>query len=205
MSRSQGDEPMDWKDYVTIAHELKKNLSESRYVHSLGVAYTASALAMRYGYAQDRALLAGLLHDCAKDLSDKDNIALIRSGGAEPTEYELENPKLLHAGGGYVLARTKYGLRDEELLRAIRYHTTGKPDMTLIEQIIYVADYIEPKRDHASNLDYVRYLAFTDLEACMVQILSDTVKHLANTHRTTDPGTIETYEYYQKKIIGRSI
>ena len=196
---------MDWKEYVKIAQELKKNLSESRYIHSLGVAFTASSLAMRYGYAQDQALLAGLLHDCAKDLKDKENIELIQSCGMEPSEYELENPKLLHAKGGYVLARKKYGLEDEALLRAILYHTTGKPEMTLIEKIIYVADYIEPKRNHASNLDYVRYLAFTDLDACLVQILSDTIHHLSNTHRTTDPGTEETYEYYKQKVIGRSI
>lgn len=189
---------MDWKAYVKIAGELRRNLSEGRYVHSLGVAYTASALAMRYGYPQDRALLAGLLHDCAKDLTDQENIRLIRSGGMEPTRFEIENPKLLHAKAGSVLARTKYGLEDEALLSAIRYHTTGKPGMTLIEKIIYIADYIEPKRDHAENLDEVRYLAFTDPDGCLLQILSDTVHHLANTHRTTDPATLETYEYYKR-------
>ena len=191
---------MNWKDYVSIANRLKKNLSEGRYVHSLGVAYTASSMAMRYEYPQEQALLAGLLHDCAKDIPDEENIALMRSAGMEPTKFELENPKLLHAKGGSVLARTKYGLEDEALLSAIRYHTTGKPDMTLIEKIIYIADYIEPKRDHASNLPYVRHLAFTDIDACLLQILSDTVHHLANTHRTTDPGTLETYEFYKNLL-----
>ena len=194
---------MNWKDYVCIAQELRESLSEGRYVHSLGVAYTASALAMRYGYPQERALLAGLLHDCAKDLPDEDNIALMRSGGMEPSAVELKNPKLLHAKAGSVLAESRYGLTEEDLLSAIKWHTTGKPDMTLIEKIIYVADYIEPKRDHAQNLTQVRQMAFTDLDTCLLQILSDTVRHLQNTHRVSDPETLETYEFYRDLLSKR--
>ena len=123
-----------------------------RYEHTLGVSYTAMALAMRYGQDLDQAELAGLLHDCAKYFNDEEIIKKCRKHGIEVSEAELRAPAVLHAKYGAWLAKNRYGVSDPEILSAIRWHTTGRANMTTLDKIIYVADYIEPRRDKAPDL-----------------------------------------------------
>ena len=163
-----------------IRKDLKNLLSEKRFEHTLGVEYTSACLAMRYGADMEKARMAGLLHDCAKYLSAEDKIAYSKRYGMPISKYEKKNPELLHAKLGACFANVKYGIADPEILSAITWHTTGKPDMSLLDKIVYVADYLEPNRNQAPNLAEVRELAFKDLDECLCQILEDSIKYLSN-------------------------
>lgn len=98
---------------------------------------------------------------------------------------------------GRIFARKKYEIENEEILRSIESHTTGRPNMSLLDKIIYIADYIEPGRDVAPNLPEVRALAFVDIDACLYRILEDTLAYLAEKGATLDPATEETFLYYK--------
>lgn len=181
-----------------IKKDLKKVLSGKRYEHTLGVEYTASCLAMCYDADMEKARMAGLLHDCAKSLSSKDKLVYCKKFGMPVSEYEKKNPELLHAKLGACFANTKYGISDPEILSAITWHTTGKPDMSLLDKIVFIADYMEPNRNQAPDLAEVRRLAFEDLDQCLFLILKDTIEYLAGKKSVTDPMTQRTYEYYKE-------
>ena len=129
-----------------IQNKLRKNLKGSRFIHTLGVEYTSVCLAMKYEEDLEKAELAGLLHDCAKELPEKKMIKICRNHGEKISKMEFEQPFLLHGKAGACIAKDKFGIEDEVILNAIRYHTTGRPAMTLFEKIVFVADYIEPNR-----------------------------------------------------------
>lgn len=183
-----------------IKKDLKKVLSGKRYEHTLGVEYTASCLAMRYGADMEKARMAGLLHDCAKALSSEDKLNYCEQFGMPVSEYERKNPELLHAKLGACFANMKYGVSDPEILSAITWHTTGKPDMALLDKIVFVADYMEPNRNQAPDLQKVRKLAFQDLDQCLFLILKDTIEYLEGKKSVTDPMTQKTYDYYQEML-----
>ena len=151
-----------------IRKHLKKKLNPMRYEHTLGVSYTCMALAMRYSANLDQAEMAGLLHDCAKRYDDATIICKCQEHGIELTEGELRAPAVIHAKLGAWMAEHKYGITDPEVLSAIACHTTGKPAMSLLDKILYVADYIEPRRDKAPNLPKLRRLAFEDLDEALL-------------------------------------
>ena len=180
-----------------IKKQLSKILDEKRYEHTLGVAYTAASLAMRYNADIKKAETAGLLHDCAKCMENDKKLNICEKHKIEISEAEMKNPFLLHAKVGAYVARKKYDIKDEDILNAIRYHTTGRPAMSLLEKIVYIADYIEPGRNHASNLDEVRTLAFQDLDSALIVILNDILIHLNKSEKEIDPMTQECYNYYR--------
>ncbi len=187
--------------YKDIQKELKKELKTSRYEHTLGVVETAEALAETYGCDEEKAKYAALLHDCAKSLSGEEKIALCREYDVAINDVELQNPSLLHAKCGAILAKHKYGIDDPEILHAIAVHTTGVPEMNLLDEIIFVADYIEPGRESLPNLHELRRLAYLNLEATVCQILSDTVTYLnSRREQRMDPTTLAAYEYYRDKL-----
>ena len=179
--------------------KLKKELDHGRYWHSLGVMYTAAALAMQYGCDLNAAMTAGLLHDCAKCIPNDRKIEMCEKYAIPVSEIEKKAPYLLHSKLGAYLAKTKYGVEDEEILNAIRWHTTGCPDMTLLEKIIYLADYIEPGRNKAEDLPLVRKLAFQDIDMAVYVTLRDTVVYLDKGMRSseTDPQTWRALHYYE--------
>ena len=144
----------------TIRKQLQKELNESRYQHTLGVMHTAGCLAMRYNESMQDAMYAGLLHDCAKCIPSKEKIKMCMDYGICISPVEMQNPGLLHAKLGAAIAKDVYHIDNPSILQAIKRHTTGAPEMSLLDKIIYVADYIEPGRDRASNLDVIRDLAF---------------------------------------------
>lgn len=183
---------------ITIRKQLKKQLSSSRYEHTLGVSYTAAALAMKYGGDLKKAALAGMLHDCAKCYDDVTIVEMCRTHGIALTESELRAPAVIHAKLGAYLAEQTYEIQDPEILSAIAYHTTGKPDMTRLEKIIYIADYIEPGRDKAPNLTALRKLAFEDLDEALYQILSATLSYLVQSGSEADEMTQRAYDYYEE-------
>lgn len=183
-----------------IQERLKKKQSHSRFLHTLGVQYTAASLAMSYGYDIHKAQLAGLLHDCAKHLSDSKKIKVCKDNKIPISEVEYNNPFLLHAQVGAVYAREKYGVTDNDILMAIRYHTTGRPEMSLLEKLVFVADYIEPNRKNAPNLDYLRRLGFKDIDRTILIILKQTLEYLNHIEGQIDESTVITYNYYDKLI-----
>lgn len=175
---------------------MEKAQDGDRYEHTLGVEYTAAALAMRYGGNIRDAQIAGLLHDCAKCLSDKKRLEICAKHHIPVTALERKNPFLLHAKVGAYLARKKYGVKNQDILNAIRNHTTGRRDMSLLEKIVFVSDYIEPGRKHAPNLEEIRQLAFLDLDRALLRILEDTLCYLKSSGGDIDPTTEETWKYY---------
>lgn len=184
---------------LDLQKKMKKKLNEYRYEHTLGVMYTSAALAMRYGVDLEQALVAGLLHDCAKCYSDEKKFELCEKYGVVLTEVERQNTALIHAKLGAVLAREKYEVDSEDVCQAIATHTTGAPAMKPLQQIVFIADYIEPHRDRARHLDEIRYTAFQDLDQACEMILTDTLNYLSDSPNTVDPMTQETYEYYHQK------
>ncbi|MCD8250273.1 MAG: bis(5'-nucleosyl)-tetraphosphatase (symmetrical) YqeK [Lachnospiraceae bacterium] len=190
---------MDTVSIRDLKKEMKKSMDDSRYEHTLGVMYTSAALAMRYGYDIDKALLAGLMHDCAKCMPNAKKLKTAEKNGLEISELERKHPFMLHAKVGELLARKKYDIDDEEVLGAIRWHTTGRPDMTLLEKIVYVADYIEPKREKAPNLKEIRQLAFVDLDRALLKILEDTLGYLGDS-ADVDPMTKATWDFYRQML-----
>ena len=182
-----------------IRKQLIKVLDSKRYEHTQGVAYTSAALAMRYGEDVRKAELAGLLHDCAKCLDNEKKIHICKKNSITISDAEQRNPFLLHAKVGGHLAKTKYKIDDEDVINAVLYHTTGRPGMSLLEKIVYIADYIEPGRENAPNLEEVRTLSFHDLDEALLRILEDILVHLKDGKKEIDPMTQMTYEFYKRK------
>lgn len=187
-------------DICKLQKKMKKVLEEKRFQHTLGVAYTASNLAFVYGYDDKKAFIAGLLHDSAKCISHQKRLMICKKNHLEITTVEEENPVLLHAKVGAFFAKEKYGVCDEEILNAIRFHTTGRPDMTLLEKIIYVADFIEPHRKKLPRLDEIRKISFEDLDMAIYMILKNSLNYLEKGNAKIDTKTEETYIFYKKMI-----
>lgn len=181
-----------------MKEKLKEKLSVKRFEHSIGVEYTAGTMAFMYGVDYEKAMIAGLLHDCAKYVPNDKKIAKCEKRKIPISECEYENPELLHAKLSAVYAEEKYGVSDKEILSAITYHTTGKPAMTTLEKIIYIADYIEPNRNILPEMDIIRKEAYTDLDLCLLHILHNSVHYLGKKGASVDPITQQTYEYYSK-------
>lgn len=182
-----------------LRKEMEKLQDARRFEHTLGVEFTSAALAMRYGASVRDAQTAGLLHDCAKCLTDRERVSICQKNNISMTELEMENPFLLHAKVGAFLARERYGVTDQDILNAIHNHTTGRPGMSLLEKIVFIADYMEPGRSHAPNLEEIRCMAFADLDRTLLKILGDTLDYLDSGNGDVDPMTRKTWEYYKEK------
>lgn len=180
-----------------IRKSLEKTLSEKRYRHILGVEEVCYDLAVIYGCDTLKARTAGLLHDCAKHLSDEELISECRKFNLHITEAEMKAPYLLHAKVGAAYAKEFYGITDEEILNAIISHTTGRPAMSELEKIVYVADFIEPYRNPILHLDKARKIAYNDdMDEAVMFISGRILEYLKSINAFIDPLTIETYNYY---------
>ena len=187
-------------DKKEIKKRLKELLKDKRYVHSLGVASVSRHLAETYGYADpDKAELAGLVHDCAKNLPLVE-MQQLTDEGRIPMDLALYNSKaLLHGPAGSVLARKLFGITDEEILSAVYYHTTGHPDMQLLEKIVFLADYIEPSRDFP-GVDKLRRLSEISLDKAVLAAYASTISHLLDTNAFIYPLTMEGRNDLLKKM-----
>lgn len=185
-----------------IKKYLKKHLTKDRYHHTLGVANTAISMAMRYNPDTGnsdfikKAELAGLLHDCAKCMEHDKKLQICKENNIPYSSFEAKHPYLLHGKVGAFIARSKFGINDEDILQAITWHTTGRPNMSLLEKIIFIADYIEPSRRPIPDLDLVRQLAFIDIDKTMEKILSNTLNYLEAKGSPIDLMTQTTYDSY---------
>ncbi len=181
-----------------LRKQLEKELKPDRFDHTLGVAYTAASMAFVHGADVEKALIAGFLHDCAKCMSHDEQIKICEKNNIDITDVERRNHSLLHAKVGMYLARTRYDVYDTEILNAIRWHTTGREDMSLLENIIYIADFIEPNRKPLEGLPVIRKEAFEDLDRCLAHILHDSVIYLQTIGKECDDATMNAYEFYKK-------
>ena len=172
-------------------------LDPRRIPHVLGTEETAAALALRWGADEESARRAALLHDCTKKFDKELQLALCRQYGIEPDAAERREGKLLHAITGAAVAYADFGVSGE-VRDAIRWHTTGKADMTLLEKIIYLADYIEPTRDFC-DLTELRRLAFENLDGALLLGFTMAVEDLAKKGMPVHPNSVLARDYLKGK------
>jgi predicted HD superfamily hydrolase involved in NAD metabolism len=170
---------------------VKKQLTEHRYQHTVGVMETAIELAERYGADEKKAELAAIFHDYAK-FRPKEEMKQIILEQNMPKDLLLYNTELWHAPVGAYLVEKEVGIKDDEILDAIRYHTSGRANMTLLEKVIYLADYIEPGRIFP-GVEEVRELAKQDLNIALVKALQNTIQFLMKKNQAIYPDTFFTY------------
>ncbi len=195
-------DPGEIKNIEHINEKIRELLKESRYRHTVSVAHTAACLAMVYEESIYDALIAGLLHDCAKHFQGEDLLRKCEEKGIPVNDAERKNPSLLHAAYGAYMAEHKFDIKDENILSAIRYHTTGRPGMSMLEKIIFVADYIEPFRNQARNLEEIRREAFKDIDKALLMILEGTLDYLKLNEFVIDEMTRKTYDHYREAKLG---
>lgn len=191
---------MNNKDIIKLRKKLEKELDPERFEHSLGVEYTSACLAFIYGVQVEKARIAGLLHDCAKCFSNDDKIKTMEKAGFPPLQEELDNTSLLHAKCGAIVARDDYDIEDEDILNAIRFHTVGRPNMSTLEKIVYIADFIEPCRKQLKIMDAVRKAAFIDLDQTLLWIMESVTGYVQSQGKTVAPSSVAAYEYYKNQI-----
>ncbi len=184
-----------------LQEEVKKVLKRRRFIHSVGVRFTAQSMAMRFGVDLEKAGYAGILHDCAKNMSDAQLLMECKKNNIKCSKTEIAKPSLLHAKLGSFYAKKIYGITDEQVLSAIRWHTTGKPSMSNLEKIIYIADYIEPGRRELPHMTEIRKMAFMDLNRTMFLILDNTLSYLNELEQdrqdAIDSYTRDAYRFYK--------
>ena len=168
-------------------------LKPKRMPHVLGTEHEAAVLARRYGADVTSARIAALLHDCTKKLSMEEQLALCEQYGIALDELERKNLKLLHAKTGAAIARDLFGVSDE-IYWAIYWHTTGKADMTKLEKVIYLADYIEPSRDFP-GVEKLRRAVHADLEHGLLMALEDSIEEMRQRGNPVHPNTVEARDY----------
>lgn len=158
-------------------NELKKQVSNSRYLHSLEVANIARSLALRFGADAEKAEIAGLLHDYSKDLNKKELARIIQLSDELPKELLSYSDELWHGPVASLIIKDEFNITDEEIINSIRHHTSGRRNMSLIEKIICLADYIEPNRQF-EGVDKIRILAEKDLDMALLATLDGTIRFL---------------------------
>ncbi|MDP4143881.1 MAG: bis(5'-nucleosyl)-tetraphosphatase (symmetrical) YqeK [Bacillota bacterium] len=181
-------------DEKQMEEYLKRNLKESRYLHSLSVRDTAEYLAQKYDSDINKARIAGLVHDCAKNMSDKELIRICKKEGYSIDEICESSPQLLHGYVGSIIAHDKMGINDEDILNAIAYHTTGRKHMSLLEKIIYIADYIEPFRIFP-GVQLLRETTERNLEEALLLSFDNTIKFVISKGGLIHKDTIEARNF----------
>lgn len=181
-----------------MEYRLKKELDHQRYEHTLGVEKTAREMARAFGEDEEKAALAGLLHDCAKCMPLAQMIKAAKREDIDPVMKESK--ALMHALAGCCTARDVYGVQDEDVLSAIRWHTTGHAQMTRLEKIIYLADMIEPNRKPYPGLEALRALCFTNLDEAMHTALRMSLEHVQEQGKTLHPDTLAALKDYEPQM-----
>ncbi|MGH4051020.1 MAG: bis(5'-nucleosyl)-tetraphosphatase (symmetrical) YqeK [Clostridium sp.] len=177
---------------------IKVNLKESRFNHSLSVSDTAALLAKRYHQNIEKAHIAGLVHDCAKNLTNIQLIKVVSDHKIEISDIEIQNPSILHGLVASIIAKDEMGINDEDILMSIRYHTTGRKNMSTLEKIIYIADYIEPLRAF-SGVEELRSLTQIDLDAAILKSFDNTIKYIISKSGLLHMNTIDARNYLLSK------
>lgn len=181
--------------------QMKKKLStmltEHRYTHSLGVMETAEKMAKTFGVNPESAYVAGLLHDCAKQIDRGVQLKMCEERGIEIDDIKKSAPSLVHADLGASVAETEFGVKDKDILNAIKYHTLGRKNMSALEKILFLADIIEPNRRDFEGLSELRRLCETDLDEAMFFGLTLSIKNVERKGRILHTQTIEAQDFYK--------
>jgi len=178
---------------------LKNNISHKRYVHSLNVSATAVKLAELYGCDTVKAGIAGLVHDCARELDIKLLLNYLAKEDIAADDLTLSVKELLHGPAAIYLCRKIFGIEDGEILNAIRYHTTGRENMTLLEKIIYLSDFIEPGRSF-DGVEELRELAVENLDKALLIAFNSSIEYIISKNGLIHVNTILSRNYVLKQL-----
>lgn len=176
---------------------MKEHLKETRYRHSLGVQEMAEKLAGIYGADKEKASFAGRYHDIAKCFDEDVMNSYIKQYGLD--ERFLGNNALAHSKVGAEILKNEFGVDDEEILNAVRYHTTARAGMTKLEEIIFVADVVEKNRTYP-DLKYYQDLALSDIDRCTLEILEYILSDLGAKFKRVDKDSLEAYRYFKERV-----
>ena len=177
-------------DISIIKDKLKKYLDEDRYIHSIEVMNTSIELARLYGANEQKAAMAGLLHDCAKCLPYDKMMEMSFKYNADIDSIMLKEKALIHGPLGERMAKYIFAIQDLDILRSIKYHSTGRKDMTLLEKRIYIADYIEPGRSF-SGVEKIRAKARVSLDEAILMTINNTIQYILSKGALIHPYTID--------------
>lgn len=172
-----------------IEKKIKSSVGIKRYNHSIGVMETAIKLARFNGENINNAALAGLLHDCGKFENTNEILKKCKDYNVDIDEYMKMNVQLLHAPLSAEIAKKDYGIHDKNIFNSIKYHTTGRKNMSLLEKIIYIADYIEPNRNFP-GVEEVRILAFKDINKALLKAFDNTIQYVIQNNWIIHENTI---------------
>lgn len=172
-----------------MLEKLKGMVDEKRYIHSIGVRDTAAMLARRYGVSEEKARIAGILHDCAKNIPKDEGIARCEAAGIRLKPICYIEKGLVHSYLGAHIAKTEFGITDPEILDAIYYHTTGHEDMPPLTKIIYLSDMIEPGRN-VPNVEELRRIALEDIDEALIRSINSTISHVLGKGSVLDCDTV---------------
>lgn len=178
--------------YEQCEREVRQRLSERRFYHSQCVAEEAARLAVRYGTDPEKARLAGILHDILKDTPAEEQLKILRGFGIMMSDTEMANRKLWHAISGAAFLEFGLEIRDRELLSAVRCHTSGRKDMTLLDKVLFVADYISADRDYP-GVEELRAVARKSLEEAIIEGVAFTVQELMGRREPVAPASVDAY------------
>ena len=178
--------------YEQYEQEVKRHLTQGRFYHSQCVAAEAEKLARRYGADPEKARLCGILHDVMKDTQPQEQLKILEKSGIILTVAQRRNRKLWHALSGAAYLRDALGIADQEILGAVECHTSGKGGMSLLDKVLFVADYISADRDYP-GVEELRVTAYRSLEEAMVEGIRFTVDELMGQELPVAAESIEAY------------
>lgn len=171
---------------------IKERMGEKRYIHSVNVAKVAKHLAEKYGADVEKAVIAGILHDVTKETPYDIQLKIMQENGIILDSVQQVSPKLWHAISGSVYVKTQLGITDAEILNAIHYHTSGRENMSLLEKVIFVADFIGEERDY-KGVDVMRKKAESSLDEAMLYGVTFSITDLAARQCAIDQNTLALY------------
>lgn len=183
----------------SIREYLKNSISSKRFIHSVNVSDTAVKLAELYGCSCEKAEIAGLVHDCARELDRRQMLDCIDKEGIVVDDLTMSIGELLHGPAAVHICKRVFNINDEEILSAVRYHTTGKENMSLLEKIIYLADFIEPSRTF-KGVEELRELTFKDLDRALLFAFDSSIEYIMEKNAPIHVNTILSRNYVLKKI-----
>ncbi len=184
-----------------INADIKEKLTEHRYKHSLGVMKKAEELAKFYGLDEKKARLIGLAHDIAKQMTSTEIDEYLSKYKVDLDEIEIDNRELLHAKIGADICKRKYNF-DEQMVNAVKYHTTGNPNMDMMAKIIFMADKIEENRDY-DDVEERRQLTLKNIDMAIVETINYTIRDSIDRGKIIHPDSIQTRNYLLKNMSKR--
>ena len=183
-----------------MKEKLSTMLTEHRYTHSLGVMETAEKMAKTFNVDVENAIVAGLLHDCAKQIDRQVQLKMCKERNIELDEIKKSAPSLVHADLGASVAKTEFGVTDDDVLSAIKYHTLGRKNMSDLEKVLFLADVIEPNRRDFEGLLELRDLCYKNLDEAMLYGLTLSIENVERKGRILHTQTLDAVEYFRNLL-----